>query len=471
MAIFVFAACSPEDYSLGNIDVKSGDLVEGIAFKIEHDKTNPNIVYLTNLMDARYTPLWVHPQGRSQEKVVTLKIPFAGTYEVQFGVETRGGAIYGEKATFVVDDMYAGFISDEMWTMLAGGAGKEKTWLLDLDKDKLSRHFLGPIYFFTGTYGWDNLHTANGDNYLDADVWDWKKAITPLGNADGSAAEWYWLADYAGNSWMCDPADFGTMTFDLKNAANVTVDQQAYGLGTHKGTFMLDTEKHTIGFTDAFPLHDSNHDNEVKTALEYRILYLSENFMQIMVVPSGTCYNYISKEYRDNWVPSDQPDPEPPYNGNANEDLTTSTTTTKKWKLSVNSPYNWTNLAGGFLNSWSKTEDYTASGWAPYNASLIKNISLSMSRTSNAGGEYVFTDGDSKEIKGTYTIDEKNNVNFGENISFVLSDWVNLATTSENTLRLLITEKDALGSISGMWLGQRAADKDEYMAYHFEPVP
>ena len=42
-----------------------------------------------------------------------------------------------------------------------------------------SRYFLGPIYFFTNTYTWDNLHNAAGDNYLDADAWDATKAITP----------------------------------------------------------------------------------------------------------------------------------------------------------------------------------------------------------------------------------------------------------------------------------------------------
>ena len=91
----LLSSCSPEEYSLGNVDVKPEELVEGIAFKIEHDANNPNIVYLTSLMDAKYTPLWDHPQGRSQEKKVTLKIPFAGVYTVKFGVETRGGVVYG----------------------------------------------------------------------------------------------------------------------------------------------------------------------------------------------------------------------------------------------------------------------------------------------------------------------------------------------------------------------------------------
>ncbi len=226
----MFTSCSPEEFALGAIDVKSEDLVEGIAFKIEHDATNPNIVYLTSLMGTQYTPLWNHPQGRSQEQKVTLKMPFAGTYDVQFGVQTRGGVVYGDTVTFNIENMYAEFVSDPMWTLISGGAGQEKTWYLDLDAEGTSRYFKGPIYFFTTNYTWDNLHYPTGESYIDGYtnddfVWDATKAIIP--NLTDGAATWYWEADYAGNSWMCAKADFGTMTFNLKGGANVIVDQEA----------------------------------------------------------------------------------------------------------------------------------------------------------------------------------------------------------------------------------------------------
>ena len=117
----LFTACSPDDFMLGTVDVKPEELVEGIAFKIEHDANNPNIVYLKSLMDPKYTPHWVHPQGSSQDQVVTLKIPFAGTYTVRFGVMTRGGIVYGEDVRFKVEDMYADFISDPLWSKLEIG--------------------------------------------------------------------------------------------------------------------------------------------------------------------------------------------------------------------------------------------------------------------------------------------------------------------------------------------------------------
>jgi hypothetical protein len=483
LAAWALVSCSPEEHELEAVDVNPSELVEGIAYKIEHDANNPNIVYLTSLMDSRYTPQWEHPQGRSQEKVVTLKIPFAGTYEVKFGVQTRGGMVYGDPVTFTVDQMHADFISDPMWTMLAGGAGQEKTWYLDLDAQGVSRKFLGPMHFFRNWYEWNGLHTASGDNYLDAANWDWTKAIEPTLEREGESASgapmpgvqaWYWLADWKGNQWMTPAADFGTMTFNLKDGANVIVDQEEYGLGLQTGTYLLDTENKVLKFTDARPLHDANHDADAVDWSNVRILYLSEDAMQLGIVPNAdnaamVVYNYISKEYKDNWVPGEVVEPEPPYEGDPNEDLTTSVSTKKRWALSLNTPYNWTGLGGNFLNGWSKPEDYVATGWAPYDASIISNVSLTLDKTSDNAGTYEFTDGAGNPIAGTYTVDEENNIVFDQSINFNISGWVNLATGPDNKLRIIAAEKDAFGNITVLWLGQRSTEKDEYMVFGFVP--
>nr|WP_321452672.1 hypothetical protein [uncultured Carboxylicivirga sp.] len=308
LSIFVYVGCTPEKYELGSIDVTSDELVEGIAYKIEHDTDNPNIVYLTSLMDSKYQPLWNHPQGRSQKSTVTLKMPFAGSYDVQFGVQTRGGYVYGDTVQFTIDDMYPGFIEDELWTFVSGGIDKSKTWYLDLDSEETSRFFMGPMWFFTSTYEWDNLHNLAGGNYIDSDDWKAENAIVP--NMTNGEATWYWTADWAGNQWMCAAADFGTMTFDLKGGAHVVVDQSAYssdiaGGKVQNGTYMLDSEKHTISFTDAYPLHVIERTESVTTSTEFRILYADSAKMQIMTVPGGECFNYISEEYRDNWKPDE----------------------------------------------------------------------------------------------------------------------------------------------------------------------
>ena len=72
--MLIFSPCSPDEYDLGDKGVTSDDLVEGIAYTITHDSKNPNIVYLESKLGVNYTALWEHPQGRSQEQKVTLKM-------------------------------------------------------------------------------------------------------------------------------------------------------------------------------------------------------------------------------------------------------------------------------------------------------------------------------------------------------------------------------------------------------------
>lgn len=301
--LLLFSACSPDEYDLGVKDLVPDDLVEGIAFTITHDAQNPNIVYLENKMPGMYQVFWEHPQGRSLEDKVTLRIPFAGEYEVTFGVETRGGYVKSNPAKFTVDGMCAEFISDPMWTMISGGAGKSKTWVLDLDAEGVSRFFKAPLYFFTAGYTWDNLHNAAGENYIDSEEWDAATAIVP--NLTDGSATWYWLVDWPGNTWMCAAADFGTMTFDLKDGANVITDQEAYGRGKATGSYLLDVEAHTIKFSDAWPLCVEERYSEMEgnaPGRTFNILYLSENFMQLLIPESGTCLNFISQDYKDNWM-------------------------------------------------------------------------------------------------------------------------------------------------------------------------
>ena len=85
--------CSPDAFSLGGKDLSSDDLVEGIAYEIKHDVSNPNIVIVKSLLPSGYAVIMDTPQGRYQSSEVTLKIPFSGTYKIRMGAETRGGFV------------------------------------------------------------------------------------------------------------------------------------------------------------------------------------------------------------------------------------------------------------------------------------------------------------------------------------------------------------------------------------------
>lgn len=455
----IFAACSPEDFALGMKDVKPEDLVEGIAYKIEHDASNPNIIYLTSLMGNKYTPLWNHPQGRSQEQKITLKIPFSGNYEVQFGVETRGGIVWGPVTAFNVKDMYAGFISDPLWTLISGGADNEKTWYLDLDENQISRYFAGPLYFY-GTY----------------DSWD---QVTNGIKAPEGADSWNWNPDYKGNSWLMNAADFGSMTFSLKGAATVTVNHKTIpARGTEVGKYMLDVENHTMRTQDATILHDIDRDHVVADWGNIKIMSLTENTMQLAVLRDpalsgeGACllvYNFISKEYKDNWTPGEVVEPEPQLPDNWQSDVSQTVSTTIKWVLSPETPFNWAQLDGTLMNAdWTSVSNYP--DWTGFNAAVpdtYQKFSLTMN-SSNKSVTYTAPDGTA--TKGTYTLDEKGYYTFtGVTPKFTICSWVELKTSAENQWRITKIEKDAAGNVTGMWVGVRDPAKPEYMVYHLIP--
>ena len=213
------------------------------------------------------------------------------------GVQTRGGIVYSDRATFTINEMNPNLISDPAWIMLTGGVGKSKSWVLDLDADGICLKFGGPKWFYTaGVFSWDTFHNAAGENYIDAKQWDSSSAIDP-----SAAKEWYWTADWAGNSWICGAQDFGVMTFDLINGANVDVN------GT-KGSFNMDVDNHTITFTGLTPLSLNSADIVAQCpAGTYKLIYLTENAMQILFDGgdnSNTPFtmNYISKDYKDSYV-------------------------------------------------------------------------------------------------------------------------------------------------------------------------
>ena len=452
VTVFLMASCTPEEFDLGTIDVSSEELVEGIAYTITHDADNPNIVYLTSLMDERYQALWTHPQGRSQAHKDTLKIAFPGTYKVQFGVQTRGGYVYGAETEFVIANMYTGFIENELWTFLTGGVGEEKTWRLDYGDYGLAA---GPLTYCEPQTTWT----------------EWQAGTAAIG----------WAPAWSDNQWIIEEADKDSrMTFSLIDGAVMTTHKVTEGVD-EVGSFSLDVDNHTITTTDATILRSNNFiANATNWNKDLVILELTENQLMVGVRRTNEegdylyAWNFVSDEYAENYVPEDLPDPEPPYDGDANSDLTTSTSTTKVWSVNMDYPYNWQGLDGTDLNEVatfaSDPEGFAFTTWAPpYDESIFSAISISLSKGGDTDGTYVIETIDAK-YDGTYLIDENNNIDFGQPIELFsgVGGWLTFGTTAENTLRIIKAETDVLGNVNGLWLGQKAADKDEYLSIHLE---
>jgi hypothetical protein len=165
---------------------------------------------------------------------------------------------------------------DPLWTLLTGGIGKEKTWVVDMDAEGKSKKFNGPIFFSGTDWGWGNQCNPGGSNC------------------------WLWDPPY--QSWMPAPKDYGTMTFKLKGSPIdpiVTVVQKNLSPesnnGTFSGAYFLDTATKTITFTEVVPLNLGWAQIWVKAS----IITLTEDGLQLGFKHPDKAeleiYNYVPK--------------------------------------------------------------------------------------------------------------------------------------------------------------------------------
>jgi len=438
--LMLFSACTPEQYDLDEKDVTPDDLVEGLAYTITHDPVNPNIVYLESKMGNSYTALWEHPQGRSQEKKVTLQIPFDGTYTVRFGVQTRGGVVYGEPATFIIQDFYAGFVTNELWTLLTGGVGASKMWIPDNGKYGLAP---GELSYADpgGTVEWNN----------------WSPNWEPAAGFTMAAGD--------------NPIWESSMTFDLINGANVSIDDRSSGgVGQKKGSFMLNTDAHTITFTDADLLHTSGWSHMTSNwKKDLKILTLTENQLRIGILrqkdtsgedPWWIIWNYVNKEYADNYeAPAQEIFPTLPDDWRDYVEPKTNLVTT--YKLSDDKPFDWCNLDGsqkGIANIAAR--------------SGVEEVTLVL----NSGtSDYTLIDIAGVEYKGKYTLNNEGIYTFSNalpEIQLSADGRAIFKSNPDRTLRIMSYEtSDFTGGLTDLWLASKELDDQgnlyQYMGYHF----
>lgn len=442
LGLVVISTSCQDDHELGEVLDKSE-----IKFEVIQDFDNTpggNTVFLVNNTPGTIS-IWDYGTGRSNRASDTVEFAFAGDYVIKFSAVTAGGVVEMDPVTITVTDNDLTKVNDPLWTALTGGVNQEKTWLLDID----AKFFDGPLYFYGTNMGWGGTCQVDG-----GDCWNWNP-------------------EYAGNTWLMEAGDYGTMTFNLKGGPFVEVEHKKISeRGTESGTFFLDKDSKTLSMTDATPLHDTGRDGCVGAWGDIKLLSLTENSMQFAVLRTsceGPCllvYNYISKEYSDNYVPEDQPDPNFEH-GDQGEIL--AVTNTKTWKLDLEVPYNWFSLEGAPLNNWNSRADIIATGWAPYGDADVANIDNASISFSNDGTVVVKQD-DGSTATGTYAVDEPNNIITFTGItpSINIASWVTASPTAENQWKIVKVERnDLTDAVEGIWFGKRDPVKSEYMVFHF----
>ncbi len=448
LLMFGMAACSPDEYDLGDKDVTSADLVEGTAYSITHDSSNPNIVYLKSLMADRYQVSWIHPQGRSQDAEVELDIPFPGTYDVLFGVNTRGGYVYGDTAHFTVSDFCADFVNNELYTMLTGGVGQSKTWIPDNGNYGLAS---GELSYGdpSNALGWNNF-TPN-----------WEPAAGGGGEASSATSPFF------KSSW----------TFDLKNGANVqvhTVSNDGAVTDT-EGSYLLDLDNHQLNLTDVQILHEPSWDNRgdaTDWSKNIRIVTLTENQLRVAMLrnpeTSGEgewwlVFNFVSKDYADNYkAPEVEVYP----------------TMEDGWRDFVE-PKNDKLVTYKFTGFDWYDKDGTAKGVE--SVAAVSNIEDMQIQLNSGDNTYTFTNLDGSTTTGSYTLSSDGVYTFTPALPTVnLSDDGRAVLTSNSgELRILgfsqANNCDArTGGLSNIVWGAREYDDQgnfyQYMGYKLEVV-
>lgn len=450
--VMLFTACTPTEYELGKLMDKSQ-----LKFSVTPNATDPNMIILKSLTSG-VAPQWVTPLGRSTSIIDTCKIPFSGTYKFVYGVESAGGLVQADTVTLNITTNNLSYVNDPLWTKLSGGVGNEKTWYLDLNANAVSKYFAGPLYFY-GTQ----------DSWLSAALYAAGKSTADVQKALSITDTWNWCPDYSGNSWLMTAADFGSMTFDLKSGAHVTINHLTIpARGTEHGTYMLDQTAHTLKITDAGILHDIGREANATQWGNCKVLSLTDNSMQLAVLrdkPSGTdgpclmVYNFISKDYSDNWTPKVVTYAEPIKTSFTQKDLVG----TWKYDLVGQNWISWevkgSGTGGSQENNWFTRTDMitTLVSWGG-SASTFTNADANT---------YVFNADGTCNLNGvanTYSV-VNGTITFGTPLTG--NEWslvyISLTGSTVNVLNVTSIGTTAYTS-SGIWIGQRNGTKNEDQA-------
>ena len=412
-AALLLGACSPDEYSLSKPDLTAEELVQGVAYTVDVDAQNT--ITLTSLLDKSYNCYWVHPNGRAQGNVATLALPFAGTYEVTFGVDTRGGVVYGAPYQFTINTNNMSLLEDPLYTYLTGGVGKSKKWV-PVDRDYGVGNCTGPVMY------------ANPDDVLNDG-----SASTDIG-INHMVPNW----DPGFQSWLIpqdSPYMKSSMTFSLDDKQGCTVSvYRAEENKTYNGKWNLlveDKNHPTLSFTDAFALHNVGFDEVCANYTDKIVITaLTPYLLQLATMrtnsegPWWIVWNYIAEDVQQGKVqiPSDEAEylnPTAPVLPEI-EDLETKLFTTDingvefqgaemTFQVSQDAAYDWM-WWNGATSAWeSVVKGNYGSSWAPmWDEDAVAENELTLTRK----GDYTYG-----EYSGKYTIQDSKIV-FDQPVTF-----------------------------------------------------
>jgi len=239
----LMTSCAP---SIDKAELPQPLKADVLKFNVTQEKGNDNVVYLESQTPG-VIPYWDFGSGTSTMADDTVIFPFSGDYVIRYAVSTAGGFVPGDSVTIHVTTTDLSYLTDPSWAYLTNGQSG-KTWVLDMAR---------PI----GWYGYDYL------------------------KHNGSADDWSWQPDYAGNEWVMADRDYGEMTFDLNNGKNYHrkyIDDNG-NTENCTGKFDFDIASHTIKLTGCELLYGGDYHSQVTNWSKITVLALSDSSMTLAV--------------------------------------------------------------------------------------------------------------------------------------------------------------------------------------------
>ena len=419
-ALLMLGSCTPDSHSLDSLSLQPSDLTHGSAFSVTVDAQNT--VTLKSLLDKSYNCYWIHPNGRAQGPVATLQLPFAGKYDVTFGVDTRGGVVYGNPYQFEVTTNNMALLADPLYTYLTGGVGKSKKWV-PVDKDYGVGQCTGPVMYCNPD---DVLN--DGSNSTDIGINNMKP------NWDPGFQSWLIPAD--------DPYMDSYMIFSLDDVNGCSITEYRGEAGTKgsstgttsTGKFTLnvsDKNHPTLSFSDTYSMHNVGFDAVCSNYTSNIIITeLTPYMLQLATMrtnsegPWWIIWNFIAADVQDGTVviPSDDVNylnPSTPVLPTIS-DLKTKIFTTDingveyegaemTFQVVGDAPYDWMWWNGGSSAWESVTGGNYGTNWAPKaDEDVVTENELTLTKKGT------FTYGNQA---GSYTIDE-GKIIFDQEVSF-----------------------------------------------------
>ena len=427
-ALLVMTACTQEKFDYQSPNLSPAELTEGKAYTVTVN-TETNLVTLTSLLGDEYLTSWVTPQGMAKGTTYSFSLPFSGTYEITFGVDTRGGLVYADPYSFNLPNNNFSLLSDEIWTNLAGGVdengnGSPKTWVPVNANYGIGR-CSSPLMYLSPD---DIMNDGSNQTDLKIGSDNW----TP--NWDPGFQSWLIPADdpYLGSEM--------TLYLDAQKGSVAEIKRvSAEGTQDYTTTFNLnisDPQRPLLSFNSGEMLHAAWGDGVCSNySTDLKILECTPYLLQIATMrtnsegPWWLVWNFIAKEVKDDpsILPSEGPElvevasPRlPEY-----EDLATTLFTIEgdatyyasETTLVMNDelPYDvmyWNGANGG---SWDWINGY-GSSWEPaYPA--YDEFSLVLSRKNDGTYSAALESAEGSQTSG-FTIGE-NTLTFAESMHFI----------------------------------------------------